>query len=279
MIFIIDGSYIAYRSYHAYKKLEVGEEANVGAIYGFIKNLITLNKHFNPEKFIVAWDKGSKRRKEESPEYKANRASGHGNAVYEQIAIIRLLLFDLGVEQADLEGYEADDVIGALVDKYADAGEKVCIVSADHDLKQLVRTGVVFLKSLQSIQTVNTIKDDYGLEPAQLLDVWALSGDTSDNIKGVPSIGEKTATKLVKAYGSVDEMFKLEAGDDKKLQKVLDNKDVVTLAKSLITLDRDIEPRIVPGEKTLGIVRYLFEKYLKFSSFIAEWEEIEKLGK
>ncbi len=236
---LIDGKSVFYRGYYAMGALSLPDGTPTGGIYGFAAIAMEIVKKLNPTKVVVAWDSHTSgaRRREIYPEYKAGRVKP-GEDFYAQIPILKELISDLGWGFVELDRYEADDIIGTL-SRQADesTGEdgrcdyETFIISSDQDMLQIVDDNTHMwriLKGFTNIEQINVpeIEEKYGIKKDQFLDLKALKGDSSDNIPGVPGIGEKTAAKLLNDFGSLDGVYenieqisgstrtKLEAGKD-----------------------------------------------------------------
>jgi len=163
-----------------------------------------------------------------------------------------------GIPYMSLEGVEADDIIATAALKHSTIFDKIIIVSADHDLHQLIRENIIVVKPSISYKDIDAevydteaIKNEWGIAPERLSEIWALMGDKGDNVKGIPGIGPKKATKLIAEHGDLDTVLKL---DDAKIK---DNIDVVKMAKRLIELDVDDELPFPPlGDLQFTPVRH-----------------------
>ena len=210
-LFLIDGSNQMYRAYHAIRGLTAPDGRSTNAIYGFVTMLRKLINDHNPECMAAAFDlRGPTFRSEMRDDYKANRAPMPSDLA-EQIAQVHEACEALGVQVLTYTGFEADDVIGTLAMRAAAEGRPVAIVTGDKDFFQLVndRTGVrVFNPRDEGIwYDAAGVQDKFGVAPEQVVDVLALMGDSIDNIKGVPGIGEKGARDLIATHGSLDALL------------------------------------------------------------------------
>lgn len=236
---LIDGKSVFYRGYYAMGALSLPDGTPTGGIYGFAAIAMEIVKKLNPTKVVVAWDSHTSgaRRREIYPEYKAGRVKP-GEDFYAQIPILKELISDLGWGFVELDRYEADDIIGTLsLQADESTGEdgrcdyETFIISSDLDMLQIVDDNTHMwriLKGFTNIEQINVpeVEEKYGIKKNQFLDLKALKGDSSDNIPGVPGIGEKTAAKLLNDFGSLDGIYenieqisgstrtKLEAGKD-----------------------------------------------------------------
>ena len=211
-ILLIDGYSIANRAFYGLPLLTNAEGVYTNAAYGFLTILLRVMKLEEPARIAAAFDlKAPTFRHKLYAEYKGTR-SGMPEELLSQIPLIRGLLKSLNIPAFDLEGYEADDILGTLAKSYAAAGNEVTILSGDRDLLQLAEDHIKILipktqkggTELESYLPAD-VEAKYGASPAGYLQMKALMGDSSDNIPGVPSIGEKTAAKIIQQFGTVEE--------------------------------------------------------------------------
>ena len=208
-LYLIDGSSQMYRAYHAIRALTGPDGKSTNAVYGFITMLRKLINEQQPEFIAVAFDlPGPTFRSELAADYKANRAPMPPDLA-EQIPWIHQACEALGVQVLTHERYEADDVIGTIAERAAAAGFTVAIVTGDKDFFQLVRDGVSVFNPRDegTWYDAEGVKSKIGVAPDQVVDVLALMGDSVDNIKGVPGIGEKGARELISTHGSLDRLL------------------------------------------------------------------------
>ncbi|KKW16275.1 MAG: DNA polymerase I [Candidatus Kerfeldbacteria bacterium RIFCSPLOWO2_01_FULL_48_11] len=221
---IIDANAILHRSFHALPPLTSKDGIVVNAVYGFATTLLKAMKEFRPGYIAVAFDKkGPTFRHKEYAEYKATRVKAP-QEFYDQIPIAHDLLDSFNIPIFELDGYEADDVIGTLAKKTEDKAN-VIIATGDMDALQLVDDNIrVFTLRKGVNDTViydaQAVKERYGFTPAQVIDYKALAGDSSDNIPGVKGVGEKTATELLKDFGDVETLYKELEKDSPKARKI-----------------------------------------------------------
>jgi DNA polymerase-1 len=230
--------------------------------YGAFNVISSMIRKYEPSHVLIAFDKGrSAKRLALDPEYKANRhkpSDKPRNAMDDafstefkpQLETFKELCRKSGVHYLSIENVEADDIIATVALKNADSFDKVVIVSADHDLHQLIRPNIIVVKPSISYKDIDaevydiaSIKEEWGVEPQDLSDIWALMGDKGDNVKGIPGIGPKKATKLIAEHGNLASVLDL---DD---QKIKDNLNVVLLAKKLIALGIDEDLEVPPLEE------------------------------
>ncbi|MBR3263751.1 DNA polymerase I [Candidatus Saccharibacteria bacterium] len=242
---LIDGKSVFYRGYYAMGPLSLSDGTPTGGVYGFAAIAMEIVDKLNPTKVVVAWDSKTSvsKRRALYQDYKAGRIKP-GDDFYAQIPLLKELVKDLGWEFIELDGYEADDIIGTLSREADEASDyETYIISSDLDMLQIVDDNTHMwriLKGFTNIEQINVpeLEAKYGIRKSQFLDLKALKGDSSDNIPGVPGIGEKTAAKLLNDYGSLDSIYnnidkisgstrtKLEAGKDsaylsKKLAQIM----------------------------------------------------------
>ena len=211
---LIDGKSLFYRGYYAMPHLSTADGRPTGGVYGFASLALELVRQLGPDYVAVAWDKAKtniRRRRAIYPEYKANRHPAPPD-FYQQIPILRQLLEALGWPFYEVDDYEADDIIGTLSKQANRAGIHTVIASSDLDMLQLIDddTEVYALKKgLSSIDRfdVKAFQAKYGIRVDQFLDLKSLKGDSSDNIPGVPGVGEKTAVALLQKYRDLDGVY------------------------------------------------------------------------
>lgn len=243
---LIDANSLAYRAFFALPTALVNSKGEVvNAVYGFSSMLIKLLNEENPDAVIAAFDrKGPTFRHEKYEDYKANRLE-MPDELKPQFPLIKEVLKVFGVPILEVEGYEADDIIATLSNRLKERGE-VYIVTADRDALQLVSEKVKVISTKKGISEVKVYDRDevekrFGISPQKIPDMLGLMGEASDNIPGVPGIGEKTAVQLVKEFGSLEEVLKnIEKVKKPSLKKALEeNREQAVLSKSLATLDEN----------------------------------------
>jgi DNA polymerase-1 len=212
ILMLIDGPSLVYRGYFALPPLTMSDGTLVNAVFGFLQIVLRGMQDIQPDFAIVSFDVGKPQfRFEAYPEYKAGRPSMPDD-LRSQFPIVREIAQMMGIPIRELEGYEADDVIGSLVQQAKRAGVDTYIVSGDLDGLQLVNDHVRLLTTRMGVAATviydeAKVDERYGLRPDQMLDYKALKGDTSDNIPGVPGVGEKTAIGLLQQFGSLDAIY------------------------------------------------------------------------
>ncbi|MDO8680697.1 MAG: DNA polymerase I [Acidobacteriota bacterium] len=244
-LFLIDGSNQMYRAYHAIRGLTGPEGQSTNAVYGFITMLRKLLEDHKPEYIAASFDLPSQTfRSKLAADYKANRTAMPGDLV-EQVPWVFEACEAMGVPIFTSEGFEADDVIGTLASQAAAHGLQAAIVTGDKDFFQLVGDGIrVFNPRDEGLwYDAEGVVQKFGVNPAQVVDVLALMGDTSDNIKGVPGIGEKGATALIAEYGSLEALL-ARAGEIKQKkyrEALLANADQARQSRELVTIRTDVD--------------------------------------
>ncbi|WP_343799544.1 DNA polymerase I [Bacillus carboniphilus] len=244
-IVLMDGNSLAYRAFFALPLLNNDKGVHTNAIYGFTMMLMRILEEEKPTHILVAWDAGKTTfRHKTFKEYKGGRQKTPPE-LSEQFPYIRELLKAFGIKQYELEEYEADDIIGTLSLHAEKDKTEVKIISGDKDLTQLASDSTtvgITKKGITDIElyTPDHIKEKYGLTPEQIIDMKGLMGDSSDNIPGVPGVGEKTAIKLLKEHQTVENLYEaLDQVSGKKLkEKLEENKDQAFMSKELATINR-----------------------------------------
>lgn len=245
---IIDGLSLAHRAFHALKEqdFQTADGVPTGALYGVAMMVLRLLEEENPDYFMVAFDLGRTFRHESYDDYKATRLPMDAQ-FKEQLPLIKEFFHLLGAHVIGVEGYEADDVIGAMTTLAQSQGLQVDIYSGDKDLFQLLGPGVrIFYPKRgvteKQIVTAETMKENYGLAPGQWADYKALRGDPSDNIPGVKGIGDKTATRLLQRFHSVEQLLNRldEVEKDRTRAQLSAHAQLIREYKKLTTILRDI---------------------------------------
>ena len=244
---LIDGKSLFYRGYYAMPHLSTADGRPTGGVYGFASLALELVRQLRPDYVAVAWDKAKtniRRRRAIYPEYKANRHPAPPD-FYQQIPILRQLLEALGWPFYEVDDYEADDIIGTLSKQANRAGIHTVIASSDLDMLQLIDddTEVYALKKgLSSIDRfdVKAFQAKYGIRVDQFLDLKSLKGDSSDNIPGVPGVGEKTAVALLQKYHDLDGVYAhLDEITGAARHKLADGKASAYMSRELVQIQCD----------------------------------------
>ena len=272
---LIDGNSIMNRAFYGImgnKMLTSKDGKYTNAIYGFLAIMFKIIDDLNPEYMAVAFDlKGPTARHEMYEGYKANR-KGMPNELAEQMPIIKDVLRAMNIDVIEKQGYEGDDILGTIA-KYGEAqGLSVTILSGDRDTFQLASDNITIRIPRTKMGKTEVedfdrskIKEIYGIEPKQLIEVKALQGDTSDNIPGVPGIGEKTALSLIQRYETIDNLYrKIEEGQDdlkgKQKEAITENRELAYLSRTLGAINTE-----VPLEDNLETLK------------VEEWDKVKAL--
>lgn len=243
-IVLLDGNSLAYRAFFALPLLTNDSGIHTNAVYGFTMMLQNILKEEQPTHVLVAWDAGKTTfRHSTFSEYKGGRQKTPPE-LSEQFPYLRKLLTAFNIPQYELENFEADDIIGTLSRTASEEGAKTVVISGDKDLTQLATASTTVCITRKGITDMELytpahIEEKYGIEPLQIIDMKGLMGDASDNIPGVPGVGEKTALKLLKEYGSVEHVYEsLDGISGKKLKENLtNNEEQAYMSKQLATIE------------------------------------------
>ncbi|HEX2028888.1 MAG TPA: DNA polymerase I [Nitriliruptorales bacterium] len=283
-LLLLDGHSLAFRAFFALPdslRTRTGQLTN--AVYGFTSMLIKMIGEHRPDGIVVCFDKGRDvARTEAYPDYKAGRAEAP-DEFRTQLDLMHEVLQVLEVPVVEVPGVEADDVIATLAARATREGHRVLVVTGDRDAMQMVGDGVTVLYTLRGItetaeMTPQAVVDRYGIGPDQYPDYAALRGDTSDNLPGVPGVGEKTAARLIATYGDLEGVYQhLDEVAGKKLPQALrEHRDQVFVNRRLMRLRRDVEvdadlASLRMGRPVLANVQRLFST-LEFTSL---WERLQ----
>lgn len=246
LFLIVDGNMYAYRAFHSIAPLSSPEGKPTNAVYGFIKILQKLIDRLKPTHLLVAWDGGlSLKRKSSLPEYKTNRPP-MPKSLESQIDLICEYLQRARVPIFYKEGVEADDWIATISTKAAEQGINVVIASADKDFMQLVSEKIGIINPndrSEKVWTRQSVLEKTGVSPEQIVDWLSLVGDSVDNIPGVEGIGPKTATALLKQFGSIDAIFSnIDKVEPERIRnKLIESEEIVKRNRELIQLYRNME--------------------------------------
>ncbi|HAK0966314.1 TPA: DNA polymerase I, partial [Listeria monocytogenes] len=281
---LIDGNSIANRAFYALPLLNNDKGVYTNAVYGFAMMLMNVLEKEKPSHVLVAFDAGKTTfRHTTFKGYKGGRQKTPSE-LSEQFPFIRELLTAYDIPQYELANYEADDIIGTLTKKAEADGMEVAIITGDRDLTQLASektTVYITKKGIADMETntPETLKEKYNLTPEQIIDMKGLMGDSSDNIPGIPGVGEKTALKLLHEFGGTVESV-LEHAEEisgKKLkEKVLENKELAILSKELATINVDspiectVESTKYDGYQTEKVIPLL--KEMNFTTLLKNIE-------
>ena len=257
-VLLLDGHSLAYRAFFALPDTLVTSSGQVtNAVYGFTAMLIKLLADERPQGIVVCFDKGAPQfRLDRYAEYKAGRAKTP-DLFKQQLPLIREVLESLRIPMVELEGYEADDLLATLTKHAREEGCEVIIVTGDRDILQLVRDGVSVIMTRRGISDVirydaPTVQERYSVAPEMWIDFVALKGEASDNLPGVPGVGDKTAAQLINKYGDVEQVI---AHADELTPKLRDaikkHADQVRINKELGRLLDDVRLDLDPANLRL----------------------------
>jgi DNA polymerase-1 len=274
-MFLIDGNSLVYRAFFALPEsiaTSTGEPTN--AIFGFASMLVKLITEYGATPTIVAWDAGTSGRTETYPAYKAQRQS-RPDLLREQWPAFEPLVEAFGYRNARLDGFEADDVIATIAQRAIEEGIAVSIVTGDRDAFQLIDEGglVTVMATARGITETKlydraAVIERYGIAPEQIPDFYGLKGDTSDNIPGVPGIGEKTAAELLQTFGSLESLLERtdEVSGAKRRENLVAHREDAIVSKRLATMQRDLALEIsladvLAAEPDMVALRETFRRY------------------
>lgn len=247
---LIDGSAIIHRAYHAMPSFTTKDGVSTGAIYGFFSMLLKLIQQIHPDYLAVAFDRGKPTfRMQLFANYHANRPRSTPE-FSNQYQTIREMLAEITIPYYEVDGFEADDVIGTINKKLnTEFGQVVYIVTGDRDMLQLVDGDTKVLMPVKGISEVMIydevrVQEKFGVRPDQIIDLKAFMGDASDNYPGVPGVGPKTAMQLLQQYNHFETVFEkiseIESKNPKLAKKLAEGSDQAFLAKKLATMDCDV---------------------------------------
>jgi DNA polymerase I len=257
-LFLVDGNNLAYRAYFALpEELATTEGFPTNALLGFTNMLFKLLSDYRPKGVAVAWDTRPVHRTELAPEYKVDRRP-MPDLLREQFPHFRPIVEAFGYRNLEFEGWEADDVIATLASRADEEAIKTCVVSTDRDAFQLVSENVCLMMTPRGVADVHVYTPErvfarYGVTPEQVPDFIGLKGDTSDNIPGVPGIGDKTAGQLVAQYGSLEGVLE-HVGDlsPARSKNLREHAEQARASKELATMRRDLPLDCDPAELVLA---------------------------
>ena len=256
-LFLVDGNNLAYRAFFALpEELATTEGFPTNALLGFTNMLFKLLQDYRPKGVAVAWDTRPVERLEQFESYKSDRRPTP-DLLSEQFPYFRPIVEAFGYRNLEFEGWEADDVIATLATRADEAGIKTTVVSTDRDAFQLVSDNVTLMMTPRGVADVNVytpgrVEARYGIRPDQIPDFIGLKGDTSDNIPGIPGIGDKTAGQLIAQYGAVEDVI---AHADEltpaRRKNITEHAEQALVSKQLATMRRDLEIDCDPAQLVL----------------------------
>ena len=276
-LYLVDGSNYLFRAFYAIRELSNSKGFPTNAIYGFTIMLLKLLREHHPECIVVTFDvKGPTFRHDAYDQYKATRKA-IPETIIPQIPYVKEIVRALGIYILEQAGIEADDIIGTLAKTHGDQGMPVVMVSGDKDLMQLVTENVVLVDTMKDKRyDVAAVRERFGVEPAQVVDILALAGDASDNIPGVPGIGPKGAERLIQEFGHVENILNNIGKIKNAKAKAAISEHVEQARMSLhlarIRLDADIPFQLADSrrrEPDMEALKKLFGEF-EFSSLLQE---------
>jgi DNA polymerase-1 len=284
-LFLVDGNNLAYRAFFALpEELATSEGFSTNALLGFTNMLFKLLADYKPKGVAVAWDTHAVHRAAISEDYKSERRP-MPDLLREQFPHFRPIVEAFGYRNLEFEGWEADDVIATLATQADEAGIKTTVVSTDRDAFQLVSENVALMMTPRGVSDVHVYTPDrvearYGIRPDQVPDFIGLKGDTSDNIPGIPGIGDKTAGQLISQYGSVEEVIAhAEELSPARKKNVLEHAEQARQSKELATMRRDLEldcdvTQLVLSAPDRSQLKEIFRKF-EFRNLLHRVDELD----
>src|ERR1700735_2209909 len=255
-VFLVDGSGYIFRAYHALPPINRKSDGlQLNAVFGFCNMLWKLLRDMRPEErpthLAVVFDKSEKTfRSEMYADYKAHRPDPPDD-LRPQFKYVREAVQAFDMPCLEQDGFEADDLIATYVREACEADATATIVSSDKDLMQLVTDGVIMFDTMKDKKIGRAeVIEKFGVPPDKVIEVQALIGDSTDNVPGVPSIGQKTAALLINEYGDLETLLKRagEIKQDRRRQAIIDNADKARLSKKLVTLDTNVKLDVPIGD-------------------------------
>ncbi len=277
-IFLVDGQSYIYRAFYAVKELATSQGFPTNAIFGFANMLQRLREGYAPSHLAVVFDaKGKNFRHDLYPQYKARRLA-MPETMRPQIPRIKELIRAYRIPTIELAGYEADDILATLVTRWEREGDEVVLVSGDKDLMQLVSPYVTMLDTMKDERIgIEQVKRKFGVEPARVVEVQGLMGDATDDIPGIPGVGEKTAIKLINEWHDLENLLAHAAEIPGKLgEKIREHAELARVSKTLATLHRDVPIHVDLEELSrkdpdIEQLKALFREF-EFRRFLVEIE-------
>ncbi len=285
-LYLIDGNSLLYRSYYGIQRLSTSKGFPTNAVFGFISMLKKLMEREKPHYLGIVFDtKGPTIRHKAFKDYKANRKPMPEDLVV-QIPVIKKILRAFNIPLFEQENYEADDVLGSLAQRASSHNVLSVIVTNDKDLFQLVDKLTIVYNPVKEISLdEKKVKEHFGVSPSQVVDVLALWGDASDNIPGVPGIGEKTSKALINQFGSLEKLLNnLDNIEKTRLQeKIKQNLEQLKLSQQLATIEKELDVKFNLEDFSVSEPNYkelipIFQE-LEFSSLLAEYMKKPKSTK
>ncbi|MFL5960810.1 MAG: DNA polymerase I [Gaiellaceae bacterium] len=289
-LFLVDGNNLAYRAFFALpEELATTEGFPTGALLGFTNMLFKLLSDYRPKGVAVAWDTRPVHRHAQAEAAEVVYKEGRRpmpDLLAEQFPHFRPIVEAFGYRNLEFEGWEADDVIATLATRADDAGIRTCVVSTDRDSFQLVSENVCLMMTPRGVSDVNVytperVEARYGIRPEQIPDFIGLKGDTSDNIPGVPGIGDKTAGQLVAQYGSLEDVLEhVEDLSPARRKNLIEFAEQARAAKVLATMRRDLDVDCDPAALVLAPpdraqLRETFRRF-EFRALLGRVDELDE---
>lgn len=282
-VMLIDGSSLIFRAFFALPKLTNNDGVMTNGVYGFLTMYNNAFDRYKPDYVLVAFDRASKTfRHKEFEDYKGTRDKMPSELSY-QFGILKDILDSLNVKYTDLDGFEADDIVGTYAKMAQEAGYESVLITGDRDYLQLVDEKIVVNLTKKGVSetkeyTVDTIKEEFGLSPKQLIEVKGLEGDKSDNIPGVDGIGPKKAVSFIQKYGSIEGLYDHidEVSGKKTKQTLIDSEAIAYMSKKIGTIvtnapvEFDLEELKVK-DPDLESLREKYSKY-NFNKFLEDMD-------
>lgn len=272
---VIDGSGFIFRAFFGYPHFTTSDGVPINAVHGVCSMLCSVVSGFDYDSCVIALDRGRNTfRTQMYADYKSHRPE-LPNELRIQLPIIRKAYESFGFHIAEQDGYEADDLIATYTKNFENRGYKVCVISSDKDLMQLVnnRTHIYDPMKKKKIDT-NGVLEKFGVYPHQIVDFLALLGDAADNVPGVDGVGQKTAAKLLQAYQTIEGIYEnIEKITSKRVREsLIANKDRLMLARKLVTLESNLPFNEQCENSSCNLA------YGKLASFCREYE-LNRLAK
>lgn len=284
-LFLIDGNSLLYRSYYAIRRLSTSKGFPTNAIYGFLNMIRKIREKENPQYLGIVFDaKGPTIRHKAFKEYKAHRKPMPEDLAI-QLPVVKKIIKAMNIPVFEFESYEADDVLGSLARLASSQNMHTIIVTHDKDLLQLVDQSISIYNPAKELHLdEKKVKESFGVSPSQVVDVLALWGDPTDNVPGVPGVGEKTSKVLINEFGTLENLIKnLPRVKNPRLRENIDkNLDKLRLSQQLVTIERELKlpfnlEDLALSQPNLKELIALFQE-LEFSSLLAEYMEKEAEG-
>ena len=275
-LFLIDGNSLLYRSYYAIQRLSTSQGFPTNAIYGFISTLRKLIEQEKPHYLGIVFDTGRPTiRHQMFKAYKAHRKPMPEDLI-PQVPVLKKVIRAMNIPLFEFENYEADDVLGSLARKAGDRRIPAVIVSTDKDLLQLVdEYTTIYNPAKEFYLDKAKVEEVFGVAPAQVIDVLSLWGDPSDNVPGVPGIGEKTSKELIRRFGSLENLLRslAEVKNPRLREKIEQNLEQLEISRQLVTLERNLDVALNLDDFALSApntaeLAALFQE-LEFTSLLA----------